>query len=189
MDDGVGRILKALEDRTLSDDTLVVFFSDNGGERLSDNSPLFHGKYSLWEGGVRVPCVLSWPTVLPKGHDSSQPSITMDLTATLLKAAGAKMLDNLDGIDLVPILIGTEKPKDRTLFWRLPRPDSRFGQKAARNGSWKYIEDRETELLFDLANDIGERKNLAYRHPDIVKEIKDLLAKWEATLPALSEKK
>ncbi len=141
------------------EDTLVVFFSDNGGERLSDNGPLFHGKYTLWEGGIRVPCLLRWPGVLPNNTVSSQPVIVMDWTASILAAAGVKppATQPLDGQDVLPLLAGKEAPRERTFFWRLPRPNEQFGQKAVRRGKWKYVHDREVELLFDLENDIGER--------------------------------
>ena len=169
----------------MAKDTLVIFLSDNGGERLSDNGPLFHGKYTLWEGGVRVPCVWRWPGVLPAGTVSHQPVIAMDLTASILTAAGAELptKDPLDGEDVLPILAGRQPLKERTFFWRLPRPDEKFGQRAVRRGKWKYVYDREVELLFDLEKDIGERTNLAYQHPAVVKELRAALAAWEATLP------
>ena len=189
LDDGVGRILKSLDDRKLADNTLVIFFSDNGGERLSDNGPLFHGKYTLWEGGIRVPCIIRWPGKFDAGKESHQPIITMDITATILTAAGAKLPANLDGENMIDEIAGKKEIKPRNLFWRLPRPNSKFGQKASRYGNWKFIVDRDSELLFDLAKDIGERKNLAYQHPDVVKEIKAALTKWEATLPPLPESK
>ncbi|QVL29922.1 sulfatase [Telmatocola sphagniphila] len=189
LDEGIGRVLKKLEDLKLADNTLVLFLNDNGGERLSDNTPLFHGKYSLWEGGIRVPCMVRWPGVVPSGKDSSLPVIAMDLTATILKNATGKIPENLDGEDIIPWISGKQEAKPRTLFWRLPRPNSRFGQRAVRYGNWKYIFDRESELLFDLANDIGERKNLAYQHPEILKEIREKLIKWETSLPALPSSK
>ncbi len=187
LDDGVGTLLTALEDAGLAKDTLVLFFSDNGGERLSDNGPLFHGKYTLWEGGIRTPCLARWPGVLPAGAVSAQPVITMDLTATILAAAGAHTpaARPPDGEDVLPILAGQKPSRERTLFWRLPRPDEKFGQKAVRRGKWKYLLDREVELLFDLEKDVGERHNLAYRHPEVVRELRRALAGWEAGLPSL----
>jgi arylsulfatase A-like enzyme len=176
LDDGVGQIVKALNERKLDENTLVIFVSDNGGERLSDNGALFHGKYTLWEGGIRVPCILKWPGKLVAGKTRTQPTITMDLTATILAAAG--MPAKLDGIDLL-----AESKEERTFCWRLPRPSAQFGQKAVRRGDWKYIADRDSELLFDLAKDIGERTNLAYKYPEIVKDLKSRLADWEAILP------
>jgi arylsulfatase A-like enzyme len=148
---------------------------------------LFHGKYTLWEGGIRVPCVLRWPGVLPAQAVSRQPVIAMDLTASILAAAGAEppAATPLDGEDIVPILSGAKPPRERTFFWRLPRPDALFGQKAVRRGPWKYVYDREVELLFDLEKDSGEKRNLALQHPDVVKDLRAALAQWEATLPAI----
>jgi arylsulfatase A len=184
MDQGIGKLLKALDDADLAKRTLVIFLSDNGGERLSDNGPLFHGKYTLWEGGIRVPCLMRWPGVLPADKVSGQPIIAMDLTASILAAARAAPLEDmpLDGEDVLPILTTKKPAKERTFFWRLPRPDDKFGQKAVRRGKWKYIYDREVELLFDLEKDIGEKHNLAYQHPEVVKELRAALAEWEGTL-------
>lgn len=185
MDEGIGRILKVLDDRKLRDNTFVIFVNDNGGERLSDNSPLFHGKYTLWEGGLRVPCLARWPGKLPARHVCDVPIITMDLTATILAAAGIPLPADRDGANVLEEIAGRRAAASRTFFWRLPRPDARFGQKAVRHGPWKYIEDRDSALLFNLDDDLGERKNLAYQHPEVVRTITDALAKWEATLPPL----
>jgi arylsulfatase A-like enzyme len=186
LDAGVGKLLDALDDSGLAKDTLVIFLSDNGGERLSDNGPLFHGKYTLWEGGIRVPCLLRWPNALPAKTVSSQPVIAMDLTASILTAAGAELpkKDPLDGEDVLPLLSGKKPPRERTFFWRLPRPDDKFGQKAVRRGKWKCIHDRQMDLLFDLEKDPGERRNLAFQHPQLVKELRAALAEWEDSLQA-----
>jgi arylsulfatase A-like enzyme len=185
LDEGVGKLLVALDDAGLAKDTLVIFVNDNGGERLSDNGPLFHGKYTLWEGGIRVPCVVRWPAALPAKTVSSQQVIAMDLTASILTAAGVELpTENpLDGEDVLPILSGQKPQRERTFFWRLPRPDDNFGQRAVRRGKWKYVYDREMELLFDLEKDIGEKRNLAFQHPEVVTELRAALAKWETQLP------
>jgi arylsulfatase A-like enzyme len=187
MDDGVGKLLEALDGSGQKENTLVIFLSDNGGERLSDNGPLFHGKYTLWEGGIRVPCLARWPGVLPAKTSSSQPVIVMDWTASILAAAGVELPAKhaLDGEDIILLLAGKRPRRERTFFWRLPRPDEKFGQKAVRRAKWKYVLDREVELLFDLEKDVGERHNLAYRHPDVVQELRIALAQWEAKLPAI----
>jgi arylsulfatase A-like enzyme len=182
MDAGIGKILAALDELKLTNNTLVIFTNDNGGERLSDNSPFFHGKYTLWEGGIRVPAVARWPAKIKPGTTSAQSIITMDWTATILAAAHAKPQADLDGTDLMPMLLG-QPPVERTLFWRLPRPDAKHGQRACRRGNWKYIHDRECDLLFDLANDPGERNNLARQEPKRVAELKAALDVWEKTLP------
>ncbi len=180
VDDGVGRILKALEQARLADNTLIAFSSDNGGYRLSSNQPFFHYKSTLWEGGVRVPCLLRWPARLPQGKLVSQHGITMDLTATFLAAAGAKIPADhqLDGIDLMPMAAGSAPDRPRTFCWRIDRRGRQ--QKALRQGSWKYLQDGWIEFLFDLDKDVGERHNLAYQHPAELARLRRLLADWEA---------
>jgi arylsulfatase A-like enzyme len=178
VDDGVGKILAALDKTGVADNTLVIFTNDNGGERLSDNGPLFHHKATLWEGGIRVPCILRWPGHLPAGKVSEQPAISMDLTATLVAACGATLPAGrtLDGIDLLPSLTG-DRIVPRTFFWRIERADRK--QRAVRQGNWKYVRDSGIELLFDLAADPGERKTLAYHHPEVVQNLRQKLAAWE----------
>ncbi len=187
LDAGIGKILEALRANDLERDTLVIFCSDNGGERLSDNGPLFHGKYTLWEGGIRVPTIVRWPAVIPARRLSAQPVITTDLTASILAAASAKPLADppLDGEDVMPILAGTSPPRERAFFWRLALPGEKTGQKAVRRGKWKYVADRRLELLFDLERDAGERTNLAIRHPEVVAQLRSALAQWEKTLPVV----
>jgi arylsulfatase A-like enzyme len=184
LDLSVGKLLDEIGKLGLEKNTLVIFVSDNGGERLSDNGPLFHGKYSLWEGGIRVPCLLRLPGVIPPGTVSSQPVIAMDLHATIVAAAGLAPLAGipLDGEDVLPVLAGKKPGRTRMFFWRLHRPGEIFGQKAVRRGKWKYIQDREMELLFDLESDRGERRNLAYRQPKMVAELRKALAEWEVEL-------
>jgi arylsulfatase A-like enzyme len=191
-DQGIGRILDALDRLKLAQNTLVIFTSDNGGEWLSRNVPLFHRKGTLWEGGIRVPLLLRWPARLAAGTTSSQVGITMDLTASILAAAGVKPPDNYrpEGIDLLgPLQKGT--PVDRTLFWRMPPAPGAAGtppvtQRAARRGNWKYIDDRGQYLLFDLRTDPGERQDVAHQHADLVRELRSLVAKWEADIDAES---
>jgi len=185
IDDGIGQILAELEKQEIADDTLIVLSSDNGGAHFSDNGPLFNGKQSLWEGGIRVPCVMRWPARLPKGKTTKQVGITMDLTATFVAAAGAKPAKDrpLDGIDLLPMLTGKRGEQQRTLCWRIDR-DSRK-QKAVRHGDWKYVHDGGyLEFLYNLKNDIGERKNQAFREPKVLADLKKRLADWEANVDA-----
>jgi arylsulfatase A-like enzyme len=181
MDAGVGRILKALADGGLDENTLVMFSSDNGGERLSRNVPFFHHKATLWEGGIRVPCVLRWPGHLPIGKTSEQTVITMDLTASILAATGTAppKARSLDGMDVLPILKGDVPLVERTLFWRIV--EQGIVQKAVRKGRWKYVLDgiEKLEMLFDLETDPGERRSLFYEHPEIARELSRSLKAWE----------
>lgn len=185
MDKGVGMILAELDTKNLHKNTLVVFSSDNGGERYSRNSPLFHHKATLWEGGIRVPCLMRWPGTLPQGKVTSQMAITMDLHATFLAAAGITSAPPkpLDGINLLPLLTGDSKPLERTFYWRIDRSNRK--QRAIRQGPWKYINDGNTmDLLFNLDSDISERTDLGYQHPDILTDLKSKLKTWEAEIDA-----
>jgi len=179
VDDGVGMMLAELEKQGILDNTLFVLSSDNGGERLSDNSPLFNHKQTLWEGGIRVPCLMRWPAKLPKGKLVHQPAITVDLTATFLAAAGAAPPSgrNLDGINLLPILTGEAPQQERTFCWRVNR--SVRQQKAIRHGDWKYVWDGGVDLLFNLKDDIGERRDLGYQNQAIASDLKARLKNWE----------
>jgi arylsulfatase A-like enzyme len=111
----------------------------------------------------------------------------MHLHATLLSAVGVALPSRVgvDGEDLLPVLAGKKPVRERTFFWRLQRPGETFGQKAVRRGRWKFVKDRGVELLFDLEKDIGERRTLAYGHPETVRELRQALAGWEAGLPAV----
>ncbi len=184
VDEGVGMILAELEKQGLADNTLFVLSSDNGGERYSDNAPLFHHKQTLWEGGIRVPCLMRWPAKLPRDKLATQPAITMDLTATFLAAAGvsASAEPPLDGINLLPILLGEAPPQTRTFCWRVNRSNRQM--KAVRHGDWKYVQDAGVEMLFNLKDDIGERRDMAFRHPEILADLKSRLQAWEAEMDA-----
>lgn len=193
-DQGIGRILGLLDRRNLAANTLVIFTSDNGGEWLSRNAPLFHRKSTLWEGGIRVPLLMRWPARLQAGMTSPQVGITMDLTASILAAAGVQppSTDRPEGVDLIALLQkGTIV--ERTLYWRMPpaagaTPPRRGGppatQRAVRRGDWKYIDDRGQYFLFDLRTDPGERHDLAHQHADWIRELRSLVANWEADVDA-----
>ncbi len=173
IDLSVGRLLPHV-----SANTLVIFTNDNGGERLSDNSPAFHGKMTLWEGGVRVPAIMRWPGRIPPRSTHPHPAITMDFTATILAAAG---VDDpaLEGVNLLdPQKAAAERP----LFWRYVHPP--ITQKSVRLGKWKYMLDGIHHLLFDLVADPSERRNIARLHPRKVSELQALLAGWESSVAA-----
>ena len=189
-DQGIGRILDVLDRLKLAPNTLVIFTSDNGGEWLSRNAPLFHRKSTLWEGGIRVPLLMRWPGRLSAGTTSSQVGITMDLTASILGAAGIKPPDGhrAEGVDLIGLL-QTGTPVERTLFWRMPPPPNpgtapAVTQRAARRGHWKYVDDRGQYLLFDLRTDPGERQDVAQQHGGLIRELRALVGKWEADVDA-----
>jgi arylsulfatase A-like enzyme len=175
LDEAVGAVLAKLDACKLTDDTLVVFLSDNGGptpSTTSGNGPLRGTKGQVWEGGVRVPMLLRWPGRLPAGATVRAPIASIDLAATILAAAGVKA-DQLDGQDLVPFLSGASTTLPRSeLCWR-------FGpQRAIRQGNWKLVAiDGRVPQLFDLERDVGERRDLAAAEPATVER---LLAAWQA---------
>jgi arylsulfatase A-like enzyme len=179
MDEGIGRVLAALEESGAADNAFVVFTSDNGGERFSDNWPLVGGKMDLLEGGIRVPYIARWPARLPRGRSTARLAITMDWTATFLAAAGVAAHADypLDGIDL----LGEEKP--RKLYWRMKFRQ----QKAMRSGEWKYLAIEGNEFLFDLSRDPRERANMRYREPERFAQLAQDYARWEAGMPPIPE--
>jgi arylsulfatase A-like enzyme len=186
-DEGVGKILAALEQRGLTRNTLVIFTNDNGGEWLSRNAPLFHRKGTLWEGGIRVPLILRWPGVLPAGRTSPQVALTMDLTASILAATGTRPPDTYrpDGVDILPMLRGEVPVLERTVFWKIDRQGGRGGvapsrqQRAVRSGNWKLLTDQGMTFLFDLATDPGERRDLAGQYPEKIRELQRLHIAWD----------
>ena len=178
-DHGVGVLLATLDRLGLSRNTIVIFTSDNGGEWLSRNAPLFHRKGTLWEGGIRVPALVRWPARLPAGVTSRQVGITMDLTASIVAAAGVVPPASYqpEGIDLLPLL-AERRVVERTLYWRVQ--NAARNQRVVRRGRWKYLRDGTHEFLYDLEADMGERNDLAARHAEMLPEFRKLLAAWEA---------
>jgi arylsulfatase A-like enzyme len=177
LDTQIGRVLTALRDLSLDQDTLVVFTSDNGGERFSDTWPFNGRKSELLEGGIRVPTIARWPGHIPAGAENQTPIMSMDWTPTFLALAGAAPDPNYptDGIDLSSILTGTEGP-ERALFWRFNKLD----QAAVRQGRWKYLKIGENSFLFDLFDDPMERANLKSRRPELYETLKAKYERWNA---------
>lgn len=182
-DRGVGEIVAALGRHGVLQNTIVIFTNDNGGEWLSRNTPLFHHKGTVWEGGIRVPAIVRWSGKIPPGTVSSQVGITMDLTRSILAATGAAIPRDakLEGMDLLPILQRRAPVVERTLFWRVsgPRP-----QQAVRSGNWKLMLDGSRAFLFDLRADAGERNNLIGRRSDVAKRLRKDLAAWMSDVDA-----
>lgn len=180
-DQGVGAILALLDKAGLAASTLVIFTNDNGGEWLSRNAPLFHRKWTLWEGGIRVPAILRWPGHLPAGRVSSQVAASFDVTASILAATNTSV-GGLEGINLLPILGGQTPVVERTLFWRTVYANRR--QFAVRNGDWKLLIDGESAMVFDVRNDIEERRDLARERQDVARRLRPLIAAWEKDVDA-----
>jgi arylsulfatase A-like enzyme len=205
MDDAIGQVCDKLRSAGLEENTLVFFFSDNGGPTMpgttinaSSNAPLRGSKRTTLEGGVRVPFVVSWKGKLPAGKVYEQPVIQLDLLPTALAATGvpAGPEAKLDGVNLLPYLSGEKQgsPHD-ALYWRLGN------QMAVRQGNWKLVRydpavdsgarsgrggantgAAQTARLYDLAADIGEAKDLAAEQPQRVQQLTDLYQAWNAQL-------
>lgn len=179
MDAAIGRVLQALETAGATRDTIVVFTSDNGGERFSDVWPFSGGKQKLLEGGIRVPLIVRWPGLVAPGTRTLQVMTSMDWAPTLLAAAGRPTGSprQFDGMNLLPVLSGGP-PVPRQLFWRMKRDD----QAAVRSGDWKYLRRRGREYLFDLTSDPRERANLKMQHPELFAALKQDFDRWNATM-------
>jgi arylsulfatase A-like enzyme len=184
LDRSTGRIMDWLKANNLRENTLVVFTNDNGGSRktLAYNWPLRGYKGEETEGGIRVPMIISWPGKLPKGQKYDHPVIQLDLFTTFLAAAGGLGeydTAKLDGVNLLPHVRGekSDAPHEAIFFQR--------GNAAVRAGDWKLIErnvgaKKGTYELYDLAKDIGEKKNLVEERPEVVGRLKVALKAWQA---------
>ena len=187
MDEGIGQIVAALQETEALDNTLIVFTSDNGGERFSDNWPLVGGKMDLTEGGIRVPWVAHWPAVIRPGRHSprttAQHCLTMDWSATMLAAGGAipDPAYALDGVDLMPMLRDDAATFPRPMFWRM----NHRGQRAHREGRWKYLRVDGNDYLFDIDADERERANRAPFEPGRLAAMRAAYEAWEATMPPI----
>jgi arylsulfatase A-like enzyme len=197
LDDNIGRVLDALEDLSLADNTLVIFFSDNGGPPTTGawNLPLAGSKFTLWEGGIRVPFIVSLPGAPEAGVVSERPVSTLDILPTCLQAAGVELPEGLDGMVITEAfdrnLVETE---DRSLFW------SWNGGYAVRSGDWKLLSNggtsgrrscrgivERTDLLqstclFNLQKDPSESQNLINEYPEVVERLQKEYADWQETV-------
>ena len=185
MDEGIGWIVDALRRTGQLHNTLIVFTSDNGGERYSDNWPLVGGKMDLTEGGIRVPWIAHWPAVIQPGGTSAQHCLTMDWSATLLDAGGAvpDAAYPLDGVSLLPVLRDAAHQFDRPMHWRM----NHRGQRALRQGDWKYLQVDGHDYLFNIPADERERANLAPRHPDRLTQMRSDWQAWNASMPPIPD--
>lgn len=184
LDDSVGRILSALDAHSLRDDTIVVFTSDNGGERFSKNWPFIGQKSELLEGGLRVPTLLRWPARL-RPQVSDQVTITMDWLPTLLAAVGVSPNGDYppDGDNILPILEGRAEEYERTLYWRYKANR----QRAVRDGPWKYLKLNDHEFLFNVVDDVRERANLNRKFPEIFNRLREQWQSWDKEMLPITE--
>jgi arylsulfatase A-like enzyme len=183
MDDGIGAVLKKLDENRLTENTLIFFVSDNGGPPVngSNNGSLRGSKAQTWEGGIRVPYLVQWKGTLPAGKTYDQPVIQLDLHPTALAAAGVEVKNpNFDGVNLLPYLQNkVTAPPHETLYWR-------FGQQMAiRHGNYKLVKavGNDRPELYDLAADLGESKDLSSAQPELYKDLTAKYDAWNKTLP------
>ncbi len=180
MDANIGKVLQALEAHGLAQNTIIAFTSDNGGERYSYVWPFIGMKGELLEGGIRIPALIRWPARIKAGSVSDQVMITMDWLPTLLAAAGSQADPAYppDGENLLPTLTDQPPPHARKLFWRFKAE----GQRAVREGDWKYLRIAGNEFLFDIVHDPRERANLKDRRKDIFERLRNDWEAWNATV-------
>ena len=185
MDEGIGWIVEALRKNGQLDNTLIVFTSDNGGERFSDSWPLVGGKMDLTEGGIRVPWIAHWPAVIGADRSSTQQCMSMDWSATVLDAAGVAANPEypLDGVSLLPVLKAEGAEFGRPLYWRMLYRE----QRALRDGDWKYLRVEDNEYLFNLANDERERANQGGAQPERLQKMRAAWEAWNASMPAIPD--
>lgn len=180
MDLQIGRVLEALNVNGLAENTIVIFTSDNGGERFADTWPFTGRKTELLEGGLRIPAIVSWPALIPQGGTSPQVAISMDWMPTLLAAAGVSSdpAFPLDGINLLPMLTQNAAAVERRLFWRYKAN----AQRAARDGDYKYLKILDNTFLFNVVEDPMERANLKTRRQDVYDRLEAEWHEWNATM-------
>jgi len=186
LDRQIGRVLDALDANGLTGNTIVIFTSDNGGERFADTWPFTGKKTELLEGGLRIPAVISWPGHIPRGQTTDQVAISMDWVPTLLAAAGATPdpAYPTDGMNLLPVLSRAGAPVPRKLFWRYKAN----AQRAARDGDYKFLKILDNTFLFNVVEDPLERANLKDRQPETYRRLVREWYDWNATmLPEIKE--
>jgi len=180
LDATVGRVLKALADNKIANNTIVVFTSDNGGERFSDTWPFTGTKEELLEGGMRIPALVRWPNHIRAGSTTEQVALSMDWMPTFLAAAGtqADASSPLDGMNLLPQITQGSAPVARKVYWRYHYNQ----QRAMRDGDMKYLRINGNEFLFNVVEDPLERANLKERQPEVFQRLKQSWEEWNTTM-------
>ena len=175
MDEGIGRIVKALDEQGIRNNTLIVFCSDNGPAKLGSAGPFRGRKGSVWEGGHRVCGIFNMPDALPEGTECDTTIMTMDMLPTFISLAGGSIdpARELDGVNIWPALKG-ELMERAPLFWK------HGNAIAVRDGKWKLVRRNGGSLLFDLGSDPGETKDLATEHPVVANRLLELIESWES---------
>jgi arylsulfatase A-like enzyme len=188
LDQNVEKVMDCLKELNLLENTIVIFNSDNGG--VYGNAPLRSGKNSLYEGGIRVPLVVSWPGKIEAGARCEEPVTTVDFFPTLLELANisSKPYPQLEGVSIMPLLNGKKKLPKRALYWHFPHNRGSYLAMGAviRDGDWKLAMrfDREEIHLYNLKEDIGEENNLYLEYPERTKDLIKKLEKWQKSVDA-----
>jgi len=182
MDEAIGKMLDLLDKLNIADNTIVIFLSDNGGGSGADNTPLRGGKGKMFEGGLRVPCIVRWPDTVPAGSVCNEFLTSMEIFPTLCCAADAKPPKNLilDGFDMTDVLAGKKKSARKEMFWQ------RRGDKAARVANYKWVESAKGSGLFDLSKDVAEQNDLSTQNPETLKVLKQHFAAWKQKMQEAS---
>ncbi len=180
MDAAIGKLLDLLDEYKIADNTIVIFFSDNGGGGAADNAPLRGRKGRMFEGGIRVPCIVQWPGKIPAGTTTSEFITSLEIFPTLCAATGTAPPKGvkLDGFDMLPVLQGKKKSAREEMFWQ------RRLDKAARVGHWKWVESSRGNGLFNLRTDFSEKHDLSNDRPEILKMMKARFANWKKEMEA-----
>jgi arylsulfatase A-like enzyme len=182
MDQQVGAILTQLQKMNATQNTWVIFLSDNGGTGVGSNKPLRGSKSSVWEGGIRTPCMMRWPGVFTPGSETAQVTLMFDLTASILAAAGVKPPRKLDGEDLLEEWQGKRPLKPRTVCWRYRRAENT--RKAVRHGEWKLVDENGKQELHHLRDDPYEQHDQLESQSQITADLRARLAAWEKDVRA-----
>ena len=180
MDAAIGEILACLREHGQHTNTLVLFFSDNGGALNGGNAPLKGQKATMWEGGIRVPFIACWPKRLPAGKVTDEFLTALEILPTFAGVGGATLPPDvkLDGFDMLPVLRGEIRSPRTEMFWQ------RRGDKAARVGQWKWVQSEKGAGLFDLATDLGETRDLSAARPEVLARVKARFAAWRGEMDA-----
>ncbi|OHE76383.1 MAG: hypothetical protein A2107_05840 [Verrucomicrobia bacterium GWF2_62_7] len=180
MDEAIGEIMTYLKQSRQGENTLLMFFSDNGGSGNGGNAPLKGHKSTMWEGGLRVPFIAWWPGRLPAGKITDEFLTSLEVLPTFSAVAGAKLPPGvrLDGFDLLPMLRGEKKSSRTEMFWQ------RRGDKAARVGQWKWVESAKGGGLFNLTADLAETRDLSTEKPDVLARVKGRFDAWRKGMDA-----
>jgi arylsulfatase B len=198
LDQAVGRILDALDERGIAEDTLVWFFSDNGGVGVGDNRPLRQGKATVFEGGIRVAAAVRWPNRIPPDRKITAPLACIDVLPTLMRITGVGDHGgkSLDGLDVLDLLTGEQSQLDRDVYSYIGQSGESDEQITLVEPQWKLVvlgpnvadpdadPSKRRLLLFRIVDDPYEQRDLSHEHPEVVERMLDKLQAFRALQPS-----